>query len=65
MNLKVPSLVATNWTLGMHRDSVRHRIFTGHAGGMPTWGVAQLTPREIDAVASYVMDQLRFDAANR
>jgi hypothetical protein len=26
---------------------------------MPTWGVAGITPREIDAVAFYILERLR------
>jgi mono/diheme cytochrome c family protein len=58
-NLRAPSLVDPNWHFGEDREQVRRRIFTGHPAGMPTWGVAGLTPREIDAVTSYLMDSLR------
>jgi mono/diheme cytochrome c family protein len=40
---------------------VRRRIFTGHPAGMPTWGVAGIPAREIDAVAAYILEQLRPD----
>lgn len=59
-NLEVPSLVRENWPFKDH-DAVRRRIFTGHPAGMPTWGVARLTPRDIDAVAAYVVERLRAD----
>jgi len=58
-NLKVPSLVAPDWGLGEDIEAVRHRIFVGHASGMPTWGVAGITPREIDAAAYYLVFELR------
>lgn len=57
--LSVPSLVEREWRYAASMDSVRHRIFVGHRAGMPTWGVAGLTPREIDAVAFYVLEDLR------
>ncbi len=57
--LAVPSLVLDPWPLGAHQDSVRHRIFVGHAAGMPTWGVAGITVREIDAVTHYLVERLR------
>ena len=41
---------------------LRHRVFVGHAAGMPQWGVTGLTTREIDAVAYYVLDRLRHAA---
>jgi mono/diheme cytochrome c family protein len=58
-DLEVPSLVAEGWRFDAAPDSVRHKIFVGHAEGMPTWGVAGLTPREIDAVTYYILDVLR------
>jgi mono/diheme cytochrome c family protein len=57
--LEVPSLVAPDWRYAGQRDSVLFRIHSGHAGGMPTWSVAGITPREIDAVTYYLLDVLR------
>lgn len=58
-DLKVPSLVQPNWRYVDQPDSIRHRIFVGHVQGMPTWGIAGITLREIDAVTGYVLSQLR------
>lgn len=58
-DLDVPSLVREDWRFADSRDSVLHRIFVGHAAGMPTWGVAGITPREMDAVTYYVTEVLR------
>lgn len=58
-NLEVPSMVEAEWRYAQSRDSVLHRIYVGHAQGMPTWGVAGLTPRETDAVTYYVLEVLR------
>ena len=52
-----PSLVREDWPFA-DVAAVRARIFTGHTS-MPTWGVAGITPREIDAVAFYVAEVLR------
>ena len=60
--LEPPSLVRADWPHASSIDSVRHRIFVGHPSGMPTWGVAGLSAREIDAVAYYIIEQLRGDA---
>lgn len=60
--LEPPSLVRADWPHASSIDSVRHRIFVGHPGGMPPWGVAGLSAREIDAVAYYIIEQLRRDA---
>jgi mono/diheme cytochrome c family protein len=57
--IDVPSLVRADWPDDVDVPEVRRRIFTGHPGGMPTFGVAGITPREIDAVAAYVLLQLR------
>jgi mono/diheme cytochrome c family protein len=57
--LEVPSLVRPDWEAGSDVEAVRRRIFDGHQAGMPTWGVAGISPREIDAVAHYIVDDLR------
>lgn len=57
--LDVPSLVQQEWRLADSRDSILHIVFVGHATGMPTWGVAGISPREMDAVAFYLTEVLR------
>lgn len=57
--LEVPSLVDQEWVFAESIDSVRHRVFVGHAGGMPTWGVAGITAGEVDAVSYYLLERLR------
>jgi cytochrome c len=57
-NVTVPSLVREDWPFD-DVAATRHRIFTGHPDGMPTWGVAGITPREIDAIAYYIVHVLR------
>lgn len=59
--LEVPSLVVPNPAFDMSLDSLRWRIFTGHANGMPTFGVAGISPREIDSSAFYLVFTLRPD----
>jgi mono/diheme cytochrome c family protein len=59
--LEVPSLVRADWPYADH-DAVRKRIFTGHPAGMPIWGMSNLSLREIDAVAAYVLEVLRASA---
>jgi mono/diheme cytochrome c family protein len=58
-NLDVPSLVTPDWPLASQPDSVRRRVYVGHVRGMPTYGIAGITVREIDAVTSYVLELLR------
>jgi mono/diheme cytochrome c family protein len=57
--LNVPSLVEPDWPWADSLNAVRHRVFVGHESGMPTWGVAGITPREIDGAAYYVLEVLR------
>jgi mono/diheme cytochrome c family protein len=61
--LEVPNLADPDWRWADSIDAVRRRVFIGHAEGMPTWGVAGITPREIDGVAYYVLEVLRSDPA--
>ena len=61
----VPSLVEPDWRYAPSLDSVRHRIFVGHEEGMPTWGVAGISPREIDGAAYYVLERLRPEVLGR
>lgn len=60
-DLKVPSLVERDWRYASSMDSVRHTVFVGHAQGMPTFGVAGITLREIDAASYYLLYSLRPD----
>lgn len=60
----VPSLVRDDFPYD-DVAAVRHRIFTGHPAGMPTWGVAGITPREIDAAAYYIVEVLRPEVRGR
>ena len=60
-NLDVPSLVKPDWNYAESIDSIRHRVFVGHMHGMPNFGVAGITAREIDAAAYYVLNVLRPD----
>jgi len=60
-DLEVPSLVERDWPFAASLDSVRHTVFTGHAQGMPTFGVAGITLREIDAASYYLLYRLRPD----
>lgn len=62
--LDVPSVVGADWRYAGQRDSVLLRIHSGHADGMPTWSVAGISPREIDAVAYYLLEVLRPEVVN-
>jgi len=58
--LEVPSLTEPGWA-GAHPDSLRRAIYVGHPAGMPVFGDRKLAPREVDAVAGYILDVLRPD----
>jgi len=64
-DLDPPSLVRPDWPAGDSIEYVRQRVYTGHAGGMPTFGVARLSVREIDAVAHYIVAGLRPEVLGR
>lgn len=63
--LEVPSLVEADWRWAASIDSVRHRVFVGHEAGMPTWGVAGISPRDIDAASYYLLERLRPEILGR
>jgi mono/diheme cytochrome c family protein len=60
--LDAPSLVEADWPLAIP-DSLHKVIFVGHEKGMPIFGDGTMSPREIDAVAAYILDVLRPDVA--
>ena len=57
--LQVPSLVRPDWPEGADPETLRRLIFVGHPAGMPSWGMARLSPRQIDAAAHYIAEGLR------
>ena len=59
--IEAPSLVEPDWALSDSFGPLRRLVYTGHLGGMPTWGVAGITPRQIDASAYYILFGLRPD----
>lgn len=59
-NLTIPSLVEPQWAYAS-MDSLHKTIYVGHEEGMPVFGDGGITPREIDAVASYILNVLRPD----
>lgn len=57
-NLDVPSLVERDWPMAQ-ADSLRRKIFIGHESGMPIFGDGDLSLRQIDATAAYILLTLR------
>jgi mono/diheme cytochrome c family protein len=63
--LAVPSIVTPDWSMADQPNEVRRRVYVGHSQGMPTWGVAGIPLRQVDAVTAYILQQLRPEAAAR
>ncbi|MBI4541270.1 MAG: cytochrome c [Gemmatimonadetes bacterium] len=58
LGVKPPSLVAPDWRLANDVPGLRHQIFVGTGTGMPNWGLHGLKPRDIDAVAAFIVNVL-------
>lgn len=56
--MEVDSLSALLRPYGGDIPSVRRAIFVGHAYGMPAWGLTELSPRDVDAVAFFIEERL-------
>lgn len=56
--LETGSLVEPGWLYDGDVPALRRRIFTGHGQGMPSWGLMELSPRDVDAVAYFVDERL-------
>ncbi len=59
--LRPPSFLAEDWRFAHDMAGLREAIYRGNDRGMPHWGNAGLAPRDMDAVARYVLYGLRRD----
>lgn len=57
--LSPPSWLGADWRLANRPIRLRRYIFSGSVAGMPYWGLVGLNYRDIDAVASYILQVLR------
>jgi mono/diheme cytochrome c family protein len=57
-DLEVRSIVEPDWMYRGDVPAIRRQIFVGHGIGMPPWGLTELTPRDVDAVAYYLDTRL-------
>ena len=57
--LQMPDLVAADWDKAEDLMAIRRAIYVGHESEMPSWGLAGLKYRDIDAVSHYIKDLLR------
>jgi mono/diheme cytochrome c family protein len=53
--LRPPSFREPDWAYASDKDGLRRQVFVGTAEGMPHWGLEGLKPRDVDAVAIYIM----------
>ena len=53
--LRPPSFREPDWHLADNKDGIREQVFIGTMEGMPHWGLAGLGPKDIDAVATYIL----------
>lgn len=59
--LRPPSFRTSDWRYGHDLEELRVAIYSGNDKGMPHWGNAGLAPRDVDAVARYILFGLRDD----
>jgi mono/diheme cytochrome c family protein len=57
--LTPPSFIDPEWRFAGDKEGIREQVFVGTAEGMPHWGMVGLKPRDIDAVATFVLRGLR------
>lgn len=56
--LRPPNFHDPKWRLAGDTDAVRRMVYSGNVRGMPHWGLRRMDPRDIDAVAAYVLQVL-------
>ena len=54
--LRPPSFRDPGWAYADDKAGIREQVFIGTAESMPHWGLVGLTPRDVDAVAIYIME---------
>lgn len=57
--LRPPSFHQAGWEYAGDLEGLREVVFTGGEGGMPHWGLEGLKYRDVDAVARYILGDLR------
>lgn len=58
-DLAMPDLRAEGWEYAGDVPAIQRRVYIGHESEMPTWGLYGLSYRDIDAVAAYIVEELR------
>lgn len=57
--LTPPSFLQADWQFADDEDALRKQIFIGRESGMPHWGLVGLRYRDVDAVATYILEVIR------
>lgn len=57
--LQPPSFREADWPYAGDKAGIHEQVFVGTAEFMPHWGLVGLSPRDVDAVAIYIMEELR------
>lgn len=56
-----PSFLQDGWRFADDRDALLERIYAGTENEMPHWGLAGLKYRDVDAVATYILEIIRLE----
>jgi len=54
--LRPPSFREPDWPYAADKAGIREQVFVGTSEGMPHWGLTGLGPKDIDAVATYILE---------
>lgn len=57
--LRPPSFQDPGWRFADDKEGLRQQVFVGTAKDMPHWGLEGLKPRDVDAVAIFIINGLR------
>jgi len=54
--LRPPDMTVADWRFLDDRDGLREHIYTGTDHGMPNWGLEGLKYKDVDAVATFLIE---------
>ncbi len=57
--LRPPSFRDPDWEFAGDKEGLREMVFVGTAEDMPHWGLEGLKPRDVDAVAIFILQSMR------
>ncbi|HUH12851.1 MAG TPA: c-type cytochrome [Longimicrobiales bacterium] len=56
--LRPPSFRVEGWRYADDKQALLHQIYVGTDREMPHWGLRRMHPRDMDAVATYILEEL-------